>query len=626
VQVLIVSMPFAAIRPAMGASLLVSDLRNVGVEARVEYLNLPFAKLLGAADYGYLADHAPTQSLCGDWVFSAALFGERPAADAAYFATFRERFEPYGPCDGPLAALRRARAQAEGFIESCLERVRWDAYDVVGFTSSFTQHVASLALAKRIKALHPQARIVFGGANCEDEMGLTLHRAFPFVDFVCSGEADISFPRLMTELMQGGDGHEIPGVISRYEGRSSFISLVPERVQDLDTLPYPDFSDFFAQQDATYQGVRVPRRILMESARGCWWGQKHHCTFCGLNGMAMTFRSKTPERVLDELTELVRRHSADHVELVDNILDMQYLTTVLPAVAQLGLGVELFYETKANLRKDQLRLLRDAGVTAIQPGIESFSTDVLRIMRKGTSAAQNVQMLKWCAEVGIDPAWNLLYGFPGENPASYHDMAALIDSITHLKPPRGFGGIRLDRFSPNYVSADELGLTNVRPDRSYSLIYDLPDDQLAGLAYYFEHDYADGRNPSAYVDSTRDSVRAWQREHRPGGLASVDHGDRLAVWDFRRGAARRLTVLDGVERSVYVHCDRHRTRQSIDELLTDLGATGFPLDALLLRLVAERLMLAVDGRYLSLAVALPSPGGSPDGTTVAHRLRDALVF
>ena len=35
-------------------------------------------------------------------------------------------------------------------------------------------------------------------------------------------------------------------------------------------------------------------------------------------------------------------------------------------------------------------------------------------MRKGVTALQNLRLLKWCAEIGITPAWNLLYGFPGE--------------------------------------------------------------------------------------------------------------------------------------------------------------------------------------------------------------------
>ena len=94
-RVLIVAMPFAGIRPAMGASLLVSHLARTGVQAKVQYLNMDMARRLGRADYDYIADRAPTQSLAGDWVFSEALSGTRPEADRAYRDTFRQRFSRY---------------------------------------------------------------------------------------------------------------------------------------------------------------------------------------------------------------------------------------------------------------------------------------------------------------------------------------------------------------------------------------------------------------------------------------------------------------------------------------------------------------------------------------------------
>ena len=71
---------------------------------------------------------------------------------------------------------------------------------MVGFTSTFEQNIASLALAQRLAAAHPSVLIVFGGANWEGEMGVALHRRFGFVDVVVSGEADLSFPALVREL------------------------------------------------------------------------------------------------------------------------------------------------------------------------------------------------------------------------------------------------------------------------------------------------------------------------------------------------------------------------------------------------------------------------------------------
>ncbi len=321
-KVLLVNMPFAGLRPAIGASLLKAHLEGIGCTVEVRYLNLRFAERIGTADYTYIADETPTQSLAGDWVFAPLLNGARPAADAAYRETFSTRFGP-SPLGGDrLALLERARAATPGYLDDCLSTVDWSAYDIVGFTTTFTQNVASLALARRIKQRYPSIVIAFGGANCEERMGLGLHRSFPFLDYVFSGEADLSLPRVVQALRDGQPATDVPGVISRVGGASVYTRLTPDRVKDLDDLPYPDFSDYFEQLGLLDQ--RYATGVLMESSRGCWWGEKHHCTFCGLNGTSMAFRSKSAGRVLAELTDLSQRYRARHVEMVDNILDLAY--------------------------------------------------------------------------------------------------------------------------------------------------------------------------------------------------------------------------------------------------------------------------------------------------------------
>ncbi|MGI5451625.1 hypothetical protein ACQEWB_00215 [Streptomyces sp. CA-249302] len=69
---------------------------------------------------------------------------------------------------------------------------------------------------------------------------------------------------------------------------------------------------------------------MVEGARGCWWGEKHHCTFCGLNSSFMEYRSKSPDAFYDEVVRQVERHQVLDLYVVDNILDMKYLPTVLP--------------------------------------------------------------------------------------------------------------------------------------------------------------------------------------------------------------------------------------------------------------------------------------------------------
>src|SRR5262249_25280495 len=159
-----------------------------------------------------------------------------------------------------------------------------------------------------------------------------------------------------------------------------------------------DFDPFFEQRRASPTVAGLASTLLMETARGCWWGERSHCTFCGLNGATMAFRSKTPERVLAETRFLRERHGVATVSVVDDILDMRYFRSVLPRLAEADLGMEFFWEVKANLTRGQVHQLHAAGVRAIQPGIESFSDHVLALMRKGTTAFHNIELLKWCRE------------------------------------------------------------------------------------------------------------------------------------------------------------------------------------------------------------------------------------
>ena len=130
-------------------------------------------------------------------------------------------------------------------------------------------------------------------------------------------------------------------------------------------------------------------------------------------------------------------------------------------------------------------------MTAIQPGIESLSSHVLQLMRKGVTAIQNVQLLKLCREYGIEVVWNLLYGFPGETPQDYEETARVIEAIYHLPLPDVVAKICLDRFSPNFDQAEEFGFTDVRPYPLYHQIYFLPAESVTNLAYFFEYEYSD---------------------------------------------------------------------------------------------------------------------------------------
>jgi ribosomal peptide maturation radical SAM protein 1 len=602
VRVLLLNMPFVSVsRPAIGISLLKARLAQEGIECVTGYPTILMAERIGLETYD-LADERLSHALfLGDWLFAQHAFAEQ-----LDLATYITTLKHHSGSEENFQAIMDARAAIGPFLEACFERFDIARFDVVGFTSTFQQTLGSLALARLIKQRYPEKIIVFGGGNCEGIMGLELHRSFDWIDYVCSGESDHSFPELLKRLAARQPLQGIPGLIYRENG-ASVVAAPADKVHDMDALPDPDFSDFFDSVNASPLKDRLHPAMLIETARGCWWGAKNHCTFCGLNGETMAFRAKSAERVLGEVERQVARHGIRHFQAVDNIISHDYFRTLLPMLKERALGVTFFYEIKSNMRREQVRLMRQAGVLAVQPGIESLSTHVLHLMRKGVSGIQNIALLKWCREFGIESAWNLLYGFPGETAEDYDATAELAAAIPHLRAPGAVAPIRLDRFSPNFNRAEDFGIVNIRPFSLYGFIYPLPAERVANLAYFFEYEHRDGRKPETYVQKALEQVKIW-KENQGGDLRKCYNGQaELMVVDTRPGRNPMNYPFNGLQREIYDYCDEIRSRQAIaqfarERLGSDEGLEP-ALDVFLRQMEEWKLMVREGNQYLSVAVA-----------------------
>lgn len=608
-KVLLVSMPFAALaRPSLGLSLLKARLTERDVACDVAYLNLAFGRLLGREDYDAILDDLPYTALAGEWVFAECLYGRHAGLTASFIEDVLQGPRNLAPAQ--VDPVLRSRSLAPRFIAESLDAVPWAHYGLVGFTSSGPQNIAALALARRVKEAYPWIHIIFGGQNWEDVMGRELHRRFSFVDFVCPGEADDSFPALV-ELLHAGDVGfgEIPGVVFRAGGRTR-ITAAAAHVEDLDALPVPDHSDYFGALAASGEAGRLPPVVPLEASRGCWWAARQPCRFCGLSGVKRAYRAKSPQRILDELWDLVRRWECLRLDIVDNVVPDGFLDEVLPMLAARPLPVPLSLEVRPTLREEHVRLMKTAGVS-IQSGVESLSDSVLRRMGKGTTSIQNIRLLKWCKVHGVALTWNLLYGFPGETSEEYEQMSRLLPSVRFLDPPAAVGPLSLERFSRYFERPEVFGIRHVRPCRAYRYIYPFPDQALRRIAYFFEFDHPSGPDRPGYVHRLHSDVRVWRRKVDAGDLRlAAQAGGQLALVDTRPGAVARDTVLDAVDSLVYAACDDGAAEHEIAALLRtrrpDLAVADDDLRSRLSSLVDRRAMVVAGDRYLSLA--LPAAG------------------
>lgn len=505
----LISMPFGPLHfPSIALAQLTSAVRErLGDRVRIHlhYLTHDFGELLGQAEYMSVCQNENSADPnYGDWIFSKAAFPEMPDNTDAYF-----KLVPESRRDSYRAYYQRhlheAREAIPAFLETLIDRYQLDQADVVGFTSMFAQTIASIAMAKALRRRKPDLFQIMGGANCEYPMGVEYLHNFDCFDAIFSGPGLVSFPLWLERLLADDRAgmHTMNGVFTR-ENSISAGSLpdrfsMPDKVGVLlkggirgigDERPVShllelDYDAFLDDYDRRFSSEIEQPFIVFETSRGCWWGEKAHCTFCGLNGQAMNYRAMDANIAIDFLQGLIRRYGSrvEHLECVDNIMPQNFPREVFPYLDPPE-DVSFYWEVKANLKETDLMGLAQANVWEIQPGIEALNTDTLKLMKKGASAFTNIGLLRDAPMYHISVLWYLLMGFPGEPEAVFRKYIEDFPRLAHLRPPVALVPVEFHRFSPYYDRAAEFGL-ELAPREFYGVNYPLPDKVLANLAYYF---------------------------------------------------------------------------------------------------------------------------------------------
>jgi magnesium-protoporphyrin IX monomethyl ester (oxidative) cyclase len=288
--------------------------------------------------------------------------------------------------------------------------------------------------------------------------------------------------------------------------------------------------------------------------------------------------------------------------MVDNILDMNYLGTAMPELAALDSDLRIHFEIKSNMSRDQLSTLREANVLFVQPGIESLSSHVLRLMDKGVSAAHNVRMLRDSEDVGLNVTWNILYGFPGETEEEYRGLLGKFAALEHLQPPTGAWRIALERFSPHFEDPSQ-GFMFRRPAEIYDFIYQVPRNELYDLVYLFDTSEEGIRGP--IEDDLKHAVDLWAEAYKESTLSYWTDADGLVVIEDRRASwPNEVIELDDVKSNVYLGMSAGAGRAGVRRRLAASGydVTEGETDKLLRYFVDRGLAFEDEGRYVSVAL------------------------
>jgi ribosomal peptide maturation radical SAM protein 1 len=476
-----------------------------GFSVRVFYAGMHLASRLGPL---YTDICQMNYFLLGERLFARAAWGKQVARQTyddlyAYEDLYGKPIDPlvfFPPSARPdRETLVRAEQECFDWVESLAGEFDHLPFAVVGATSSFEQTNAAMAILRRIKERNPRIITQIGGFNCEQDCAEGIASLDPdrkFLDYIFSGEGE----HLFIEFLKG---HK-KGILPKER------ILTGEPLIDLDEIPPLDYSDYFRQLDLYLPELAAEKgelNIAFETSRGCWWGEKNQCRFCGFD-KRLCFREKTPERFLREL-DLMKKWGVPSAHMADLIMPFHFFKTLLPELAAKNDYWTFYYEQKVSLNRQELSLLRKAGITEIQPGIESLSGKLLQHMGKGTSLKKNLRFLRDAYAEELTPFWNIVWGLPGEENREYRKMNDLLPLIRHLPPPIGIFYLSLVKFSPYFRNPERYGLRDIRPNPSYGKVFPEGTD-LEKIAIVFLCRYeAETKKDSSQVDSLVRQIEEW---------------------------------------------------------------------------------------------------------------------
>ncbi|MCU0286832.1 MAG: RiPP maturation radical SAM C-methyltransferase [Acidobacteria bacterium] len=580
--------------PSLGLTQIKGRVKEIfadQVDVNLLYLNHDFYKLLGEARYSFI-DNDSTYTCINDWLFRNEAFDGVNDNQKEYL----KRFYP----QKQFIADMLKDLNLSAMIQQMIMKYKLDSYDLIGINAAFSL-TPGLAFCRHLKKRNPRIVTVMGCAALHGDMGLAVSKYYPYVDYVCSGPGLISFPKLIQGILNGSesDCDSIPGIFSKRNFQK--VEKVSEFL-DIDvpiSLDYTDFLESFRRLDVK-PGVNP--MIILETSRGCYWNK---CTFCGLSEDQREYQLKSFDKAIEEINYYMEKFDCD-ILMADNIMPRSYIKKVLPYL-RIPDGRNLVYEVRGDYDDEDVKMLKQAHITKIQPGIESLVTPVHKVMNKGVTAFQCIHMLKLCLKYGITPVWNIIFGFPGMTGEMYEQMIRVIPRLMHLYPPGTLTPVRFDRYGAYWRDPAKYDLLLV-PFAAYGFIYPYDEEFLSNIAYFF----VDKNNFSPAVElisryyiDLKVAVDTWTNRWQPGKTADIPqlyHGTRNNVpyiYDSRGNTVKEYE-LTGFENEMLKLLEKPYALEKIKESFP--ARTDNDMMLTLRSLENKELVFKEEDRYLGLVM------------------------
>ena len=373
-------------------------------------------------------------------------------------------------CTNPQLSLSDSLAAV---FESDLAQIQTHNPDLVGLYLFCPPQMAYAMLLARFIKQNIDVPVFGVGSFFGKNDAEPLLRTFPCLDGIITGGAEYGLADAARWIVDRRY-EKISGLASLKNG--DFVNNPPRYVTDINTLPYPDLSDF-SQKDYPFPFPVMP----LQFSRGCYWNQ---CAFCSRVDELVDkdrYVTKTMERCLAELSHFAAL-GIRHFLFIDDAISPKRLKQLSEGILEKGLDIQFCFAARSEKAFDAplLKRIRQAGGRAWFVGVESFSQGVIDAMNKGTVVSDTVQVLKNAHGGGI---WNvvfLIHGFPVpglQDPALEKEI---IDELGDVVDDIRIFLFTLSAGSPVLTHQKAYGIKNPRP---LSLFRKAPETVCLGWEY-----------------------------------------------------------------------------------------------------------------------------------------------
>ncbi len=301
----------------------------------------------------------------------------------------------------------------------------------VGISSMTGPQLAyALEASRMIKESGSNTKVVWGGVHPSLLSEQTLESEY--VDIVCVGEGEVTFRNLVNALAERRDLQEVKGLAFKKNGE--IIRTEPELPVDLNELPELPYDLVPIEEYVGSQGRFEDdnaRSLLFLSSRGCPW----RCSFCCNPRLSKRqWRAMRPELAYERVSNLVDRYKLDAVTFHDEEFFVDKRRA--ERLAELISGR---FQWWTQARMDRLAAvdlpkLERCGMSAVQPGIESGSARILKMINKGETVEDFIDANRKLARTGIIPLYNFMMGFPTETRVDIMDSVDLAVRLMEDNP------------------------------------------------------------------------------------------------------------------------------------------------------------------------------------------------